>query len=588
MSPVEPSPAEALRVESGAMSLPAGKGPALATGARVLLVEDTPTQAEYARAMLRSLGHEVRIVGTAGQALEMVREWQPDAVLLDLDLPDYSGIELMRRLRAEGQEVDVIIITANGSINTAVDVMREGAVDFLVKPYAKARLSVTLNNSLKRRALSAELRSVRAQLSRDRFFGFIGASAPMQAVYRTIEAVAASRASVFITGPSGTGKELAAEAVHKASPRRDRAFVALNCGAIPRDLLESEVFGHIKGAFTGATADRIGAAKLADGGTLFLDEIGEMPLEMQVKLLRFVQTGGFQPVGAARTEKVDVRFVCATNRDPMLEVEQGRFREDLFYRLYVVPIELPPLKDRGDDVLLIARQFLAQFSKEDGRRFRAIAPDAEAVLLRYEWPGNVRQLQNVMRNIVVLHDAEIVEVSMLPAPLLRASRAAPVTVPSREPLTAQPVAVADIPVAPHPAAPLVEEWVPEARVPQAAFVTDTVQPALPSPEPYHQEPVPPDPDPDMAGPTSLAPNSEEPIVSALAQPRFEAEPAASTQVVAPRAQAEIIPLAEAERRLILAALEATNHDVPRAAAMLEVNPSTIYRKLQVWRGGTGR
>ena len=586
MSPVEPSPAEAPRVESGAMSLPAGKGPALATGARVLLVEDTPTQAEYARAMLRSLGHEVRIVGTAGQALETVREWQPDAVLLDLDLPDYSGIELMRRLRAEGQEVDVIIITANGSINTAVDVMREGAVDFLVKPYAKARLSVTLNNSLKRRALSAELRSVRAQLSRDRFFGFIGASAPMQAVYRTIEAVAASRASVFITGPSGTGKELAAEAVHKASPRRDRAFVALNCGAIPRDLLESEVFGHIKGAFTGATADRIGAAKLADGGTLFLDEIGEMPLEMQVKLLRFVQTGGFQPVGAARTEKVDVRFVCATNRDPMLEVEQGRFREDLFYRLYVVPIELPPLKDRGDDVLLIARQFLAQFSKEDGRRFRAIAPDAEAILLRYEWPGNVRQLQNVMRNIVVLHDAEIVEVSMLPAPLLRASRAAPVTVPPRELPTAQPAQVADIPVAPHPAAPLVVERIPEARVPQAAFVTDPVQPALLPPEPSYQEPVPPDPD--MVEPTPPAVNFEETIVPAFAQARFEAEPATSTPVVAPRAQTEIIPLAEAERRLILAALEATNHDVPRAAAMLEVNPSTIYRKLQVWRGGTGR
>ena len=588
MAPVEPSPAEAPGVQSGAMSPSAGKGPAPVTGARVLLVEDTPTQAEYARAMLGSLGHEVRIVGTAGQALETVREWQPDAVLLDLDLPDYSGIELMRRLRAEGQEVDVIIITANASINTAVDVMREGAVDFLVKPYAKARLAVTLNNSLKRRALSAELRSVRAQLSRDRFFGFIGASAPMQAVYRTIEAVAASRASVFITGPSGTGKELAAEAVHKASPRRDRAFVALNCGAIPRDLLESEVFGHIKGAFTGATADRTGAAKLADGGTLFLDEIGEMPLEMQVKLLRFVQTGGFQPVGAARTEKVDVRFVCATNRDPMLEVEQGRFREDLFYRLYVVPLELPPLKDRGDDVLLIARQFLAQFSKEDGRRFRAIAPDAEAVLLRYDWPGNVRQLQNVMRNIVVLHDAEIVEVSMLPAPLLRGTRAAPAAMPAGEPPAAPSTPIADV-----PAAPLIEERVPEVRVHQEPLVTDPIPPALHPPEPYHQEPVPPEPVPPelgLAEPTPTAPIFEEPIMSALAQPRFEpeSEPATSAPAGAPPAQAEIIPLAEAERRLILAALEATNHDVPRAAAMLEVNPSTIYRKLQVWRGGAGR
>ncbi|HEY0421069.1 MAG TPA: sigma-54 dependent transcriptional regulator, partial [Acetobacteraceae bacterium] len=404
--------------------------------------------------------------------------------LVDVELPDFDGFELMRQLRADGVQAAVVVVTANGSVNAAVEAMRLGAVDFVVKPYAKARLSVTLGNALEKQALVAQLRSARAQLEPDRFFGFIGASAAMRAVYRTLESVAVSKASVFVTGESGTGKELAAEAVHRASPRAGRPFVALNCGAIPRDLLESEVFGHVKGAFTGATADREGAAKAADGGTLFLDEIGEMPPEMQVKLLRFVQTGSFSPVGSPRAERVDVRFVCATNRDPLEEVRAGRFREDLYYRLYVVPVELPPLRARGEDVLLIARHFLLQFSREEGRGFRGFTPEAEALLLAYAWPGNVRQLQNVVRNVMVLHDGTLVEKAMIPSP-----------------------------VAPSGLAPSV--------------------PALPAKQP--------DPEPD------------------------------------------ILPLAVMERRLILAALMRTGSDVPRAAALLQVNPSTIYRKLQAWK-----
>ncbi|MBE9604485.1 sigma-54-dependent Fis family transcriptional regulator [Acetobacteraceae bacterium H6797] len=463
---------------------------------RILLVEDTPTQAEVAKAMLRDIG-AVRHAETASAALALAAEWQPDAILVDIELPDFSGFELMRRLRAEGVDAAMIVLTAHGSVNMAVEAMREGAVDFLVKPYAKARLAVTLQNAIEKRALASELRSVKAQLSRERFFGFIGASPAMQAVYRTIESVAPSKANVFITGESGTGKELAAEAVHKASPRARGPFIALNCGAIPRDLLESEIFGHVKGAFTGATENRIGAAKAADGGTLFLDEIGEMPVEMQVKLLRFVQTGGFTPVGGTRNEKVDVRFVCATNRDPLEEVQAGRFREDLYYRLYVIPIELPPLRERGEDVLAIARQVLAQFTREEGKAFQGFTPDAEAALLAYPWPGNVRQLQNVMRNIVVLHQGEAVTAAMLPPALLRSPGG-------------------------RPAAE-----------------------AVPVPEPA----PPPPPAPVMA-----------------------AEP-------------EVIPLWQAEKRLILAALKQTCDDVPRAAAMLEVNPSTIYRKLQAWRAG---
>jgi len=462
-------------------------------GPRVLVVEDNPTQAALAMALLRRSGHAVRHVATAEAALDLLADWRPAAMLLDVVLPGMSGIDLLRRLPELRLVVQVVVVTAQDSTEGAAEAIRLGAFDYLAKPYDAQRLTVTLRNALRQ-----------ASVARERFHGFIGASAPMQAVYATIESVAASRASVFITGESGTGKELAAEAVHRASPRGAAPFIALNCGAIPRDLLESEVFGHVKGAFTGATGDRMGAARLADGGTLFLDEIGEMPLDMQVKLLRFVQTGTFQPVGSGRTEKVEVRFVCATNRDPMAEVEAGRFREDLFYRLYVVPLQLPPLRERGEDVVLIARQFLAQFAREERRRFRGFDLETERRLLAYAWPGNVRQLQNVVRNIVVLHDAERVTAAMLP------------------PLLIAPGAV-------------------EALRPVVMPVV------MPSPAPT----VPP--------------------------------PAASPPMPPPVAEPEIMPLAEMERRLILAALRHTQDDVPRAAALLEVNPSTIYRRLQQWK-----
>ena len=529
-----------------------------AGAARILVVEDTPTQAALARALLVGAGYEVRIADTAQSAMVAAAEWQPDAILLDLELPDYSGMEVMRRLRQEGNEATVLVATANGSINTAVEAMREGAVDFLVKPYAKTRLFVTLNNALEKRRLVRELTTVRASLDRDRFFSFIGNSPAMQAAYRTIESVAPSRASVFVTGESGTGKELAAEAVHKASPRAGKPFIALNCGAIPRDLLESEVFGHVKGAFTGATTDRVGAARAADGGTLFLDEICEMPLDMQVKLLRFVQTGTFNAVGSPRTERVDVRFVCATNREPMAEVQAGRFREDLFYRLYVVPVELPPLRSRGEDKLLIARHFLAHFAAEERKGFKGFTPEAEAALLAYPWPGNVRQLQNVMRNIVVLHDAEQVTLGMLPTTLLRPVQAQ--TAEMRPALAEPPPAFATTPFALNPAP---DDAVREIDVPSPAPV---------SPPGFFAEPsaaitLPP--------PAPLAPPPATP-------------PPATPPPAAPPALDEIVPRAVMERRLIQAALERTGHDVPRAAAMLEVNPSTIYRKLQAWRGEGAR
>jgi two-component system repressor protein LuxO len=251
----------------------------------------------------------------------------------------------------------------------------------------------------------------------------------MQAVYRTLETAAASRATIFVTGESGTGKELAAEAIHKLSPRRDGPFLAINCAAIPKDLIESEIFGHVRGAFTGAVADRIGAAQAADGGTLFLDELCEMDLSLQGKLLRFIQTGSFQPVGSTQLRRTDVRFVCATNRDPLREVREGRFREDLYYRLHVVPVVLPPLRDRGEDVIAIAETMLARAAAEERKAFRGFSDDAKAALLAHRWPGNVRELENAVRTAVVLHDAELVTAAMLPNPLPR-SLAAPMPAPS--------------------------------------------------------------------------------------------------------------------------------------------------------------
>ena len=238
----------------------------------------------------------------------------------------------------------------------------------------------------------------------------------MQAVYRTIEAVAASDATVFITGESGTGKELAAEAIHKLGRRSTKPFVAINCGAIPRELISSQLFGHLKGSFTGAIDDRPGAVKQAEGGTLFLDEICEMQLDLQPELLRFLQTGTFRPVGSTKTEKVDVKIVCATNRDPLAEVSTGRFREDLYYRLSVVPLPMPPLRDREDDVIEIAEEFIAVFSKREGKAPLSLSDEAIQKLVAYDWPGNVRQLQNVIRRAIIMNEGKVLEASMLSIP----------------------------------------------------------------------------------------------------------------------------------------------------------------------------
>ncbi len=390
--------------------------------ATVLLIEDTRSLAELYRAYLREAPWHFLHVGTAAEARVILARQAVEAVLLDLQLPDAQGLDLLREIRGRRPAPEVIVITAHGSVATAVAAMQAGACDFLVKPFPRERLVVTIANALERRRLARELADLRRAADRSTFAGFIGAAPAMQAVYRIIENAAASRATVFITGESGTGKELAAEAIHRLSPRRDKPFVAINCAAIPRDLMESEMFGHVRGAFTGAVADRAGAASEAHGGTLFLDEVCELDLALQGKLLRFIQTGTFQRVGSTKTEQVDVRFVCATNKDPLEEVRAGRFREDLYYRLHVIPITMPPLRERAEDIVLIAEAFLARFAAEEKKAFRGFSAEAKAALLAYSWPGNVRELENAIRTAVVLHDGDLLEASMLPAQVIRQAR----------------------------------------------------------------------------------------------------------------------------------------------------------------------
>src|SRR6266852_3725904 len=354
----------------------------------VLLVEDSEPLAELYLAHMRREPIVLRHAATLAAAKAALLALRPAAMLLDLELPDGSGLALIETARAAGFDCAAIIITGHGSVNVAVEAMRAGAYDFLVKPLDAARLLTTLRNALERRRLAHIVEALGTDLGAASFEGFIGADLSMQAIYRVINLAAKSRSTVFITGESGAGKEVCAEAIHRRSPRRNGAFVALNCGAVPKELMESEIFGHVKGAFTGAAADRDGAATRADGGTLFLDELCEMDPALQVKLLRFVQTGAVQPVGSDTVRKPDVRIICATNRTPLI--------------------------DRGSDVLLLAQHFLASFSREEGRGFRGFAPDAEARLCACRWPGNVRQLQNVIRQVVVVHDGELVTGAMLP------------------------------------------------------------------------------------------------------------------------------------------------------------------------------
>jgi two-component system repressor protein LuxO len=385
----------------------------------ILLIEDTPSLQMIYRALLQGAGYQVRMAGTAAQGLADFAAQTAQVVILDLGLPDRDGLELLKDILNLRADARIIVITANASINKAVDAMRAGAHEFLVKPFDEGRfLSAVAHAANTPSTRAAVARPVNAKTEPEVNRPFLGSSEVMDRIHAKINSVANSMATVFITGESGTGKELCALAVHGNSARARGPFIALNCGAIPHDLLESEVFGHVKGSFTGAISDRAGAATAADGGTLFLDEICEMAPALQTKLLRFLQTSTVLPVGANKPQKVNVRIVCATNRDPYDAVRRGQFREDLYYRLFVVPIHMPPLRERGNDVIEIAASALQQFASEEGRQFEGLSREVTDLFRRLPWPGNVRQLLNVIRNIVVLNPGGLVTLSMLPSDIV--------------------------------------------------------------------------------------------------------------------------------------------------------------------------
>ncbi len=468
-------------------------------GYRLLIVEDVLPLAIQYRVMAKPLGVEIMTTASVREALSQINNGPWHAALVDINLPDGSGFEVMEAMASRWPHCAVIVVSGEDSIDNAVRAAHAGAMDFIEKPVEADRLQITLRNGLQAAIMAQRVEKLEQlePVQRGQFHAFIGSSPVMRAVYQMVETVSQSKAPVFIRGESGTGKELAADAIHRCSPRKNKPFVALNCAAIPKELIESELFGHIKGAFTGATADRTGAFMEADQGSLFLDEIAEMDIGVQAKLLRALQTGEIKRLGETRPKTVDVRIICATHRDLYAEVQAGRFREDLFYRLYVIPLDLPPLRERGDDILEIARAMLARYSAEDKKHFKRFSAESCAALLARAWPGNVRELINVVRAAVALNDGETVEVGMLPMQQSPAARQ--LSTPS----------------------------------PQNTVVSDQ-----PPPSPATASP--------QAGPQNIK------------------------------------PLAQVEREAIEAAMRACDGNITRAARALQVNPSTIHRKMSAW------
>ncbi len=497
-------------------------------GHKVLLVEDVIALAIQYRTLAAKLQVEVTTAGTVAQALRQVRAGPWHAALVDLNLPDGSGFEVMQALLRTHPGCAIVVITAEDSLDNAVRASEAGAFDFIEKPVEAERLLVTLRNALSASQLNQRIASLETTAPQH-FEQFTGQSPQMQTVYRMIETVATSNASVCITGESGTGKELAALAIHARSPRKAKKLVPINCAAIPKELIESELFGHVKGAFTGASSDRLGAFMESDRGTLFLDEIAELDLSVQAKLLRVLQTGEVKRLGDDKTRIVDVRIVCASHRNLAERVRSGAFREDLFYRLFVVPIELPPLRSRGDDVMLIARELLTRYAREDGKQLASFSPEAVTALQAHSWPGNVRELVNVVRAVVAMHDGPVVEAHMLPAAVMaKGQDTAPIT---------QTAALEEMP-----------------------WFTQPLGNSQPAP--------------------LISATAPAPLTSRFTAPSPAPSPAPTT--LSTYETSRVRPLADIEREAVDYALRAFGGNVSQAARALQMNPSTLYRKIQVW------
>jgi two-component system, repressor protein LuxO len=478
--------------------------PATFPGLRLLIVEDLVALAIQYKTLAARLRVEVVTVNSQEWALKKAKEGPWHAALVDLNLPDGSGFTVIEAMLQNNPACSCVVITGEDTLDNAMRASAAGAFDYIEKPVEAERLLLTLRNALHAAQLSQKV--ARLELAAPTMFEqFTGQSSVMQTVYRTIETVAPSNAPVCITGESGTGKELAANAIHARSPRHTKNLVPINCAAIPTELIESELFGHVKGAFTGAVSDRPGAFIEADQGTLFLDEIAELDMSVQAKLLRVLQTGEVKRLGEDRTRIVDVRVVCASHRDLREQVRLGHFREDLFYRLYVIPLELPPLRSRGEDIALIARELLLRYAKEDGKQFVDFSPAALQRMREHRWPGNVRELVNVIRAVVALHNGPQVEEFMLP-PTLAASPPA-----------------------------------------SSAAVSATL---------WFQD--------ESASQEANLKISSVPLTTSRYDPAL------------------VRPLESIEREAVNYALRAFDGNVSRAARALQVNASTLYRKIQGW------
>ena len=381
----------------------------------ILIVDDEPAIRKALRDVLEDEGYRVSAVGNGADALKAIADEAPDLIFLDIWMPRMDGLETLAELKRLRPDATVVVISGHGTIETAIKATRLGAWDFIEKPLSLEKTLVTVTRALEHGRLERENATLRARL--DQRTEIIGESAPIRALREQIAIAAPSSGRVLIHGENGSGKELVARAVHALSARRERAFVEVNCAAIPEELIESELFGHERGAFTGAHARRRGRFELADGGTIFLDEIGDMSLKTQAKVLRALEEQSFERVGGKDTIKVDTRVIAASNRDLQALIREGRFREDLFYRLSVIPIEVPPLRTRTDDIPPLVDHFIRVFSTENGKRVKTLSGEALAYFLAYDWPGNVRELRNMVERLVIMAPRDVIEAEDLPAPL---------------------------------------------------------------------------------------------------------------------------------------------------------------------------
>jgi two-component system response regulator AtoC len=382
---------------------------------RVLVVDDEENIRVVLRTLLRRHGYEVETAASGDEALSMVESFGPDVVLTDVRMPKMGGLDLLSTLKAKGSEATLIVMSAYGNLDQAIDAMKAGAYDYIQKPFKPDEVVLALRKAEERELLRRENQALRAEIRKEhQFQSILAKSASMQAIFKTISKIADFKTTVLITGESGVGKELVARAVHEAGNRQGKPFVAVNCGAIPENLLESELFGHKKGAFTDAHQDRKGLFEQAHTGTLFLDEIGELPLGLQVKLLRVLEDNSIRRLGETRDVAVDVRIVTATHRDLQSEAKAGRFRDDLYYRLNVLPIQIPPLRERKDDIPLLIDHFIARNNARLGTQIRGFDTEARRILYEYSWPGNVRELENTIERAMVLADGDQIIASDLP------------------------------------------------------------------------------------------------------------------------------------------------------------------------------